>query len=297
MLPKRRSSKKPPSRASSRSKERSARPAQSDRSVSIEERIRKPSTRISQLAVCVYGRKGSGKTTLLGTMPGKGIILDIPQVEGGTVVLADEADRLRVMPILRWEDFDAAFKYLSSEKGRKYDWVAIDSLTAAQELAKRRAINDREADLSMDPHTVTLQDWGKIGQLMSELIFKMKALKMHVIFTAQEKHRESDDTGAEMTPDISPASMTSLLPPLNLLGRLSVVEVEDEDEDEVKQERHLRVGPHRMYTTAARAIPGRELPAIIKSPHLGQILAYLLGKKVKRPAAVRQEAVPIIVSS
>lgn len=260
----------------------------------IFERLRKPSGDLSRLGICIYGKGGMGKTTLLGTMPGRGLVIDIPQVEGGTSVLADKADKIDVLPVVRWEEFDQAYKTLFSGE-HPWNWVAIDTITAVQELTKRRSIKDRENDLSQDPHLVTMQDWGKIGQLNSELIYKLRTLKIHTIILAQERKRDSNDgTGSEFQPDVSPATLSSLFPSLHLVGRLYVAQVDNED-GTTHYERRLRVGPHQMFTTKARSVPGRELPPVIKEPNLAQILAYMMGKEVAQPeAASDTEFSPVI---
>lgn len=239
-----------------------------------------------------------GKTTLLGSLPGRGLVIDIPQVEGGTSVLADKADRIDVLPIVRWEEFDEAYKMLFKGE-HPWNWVAIDTITAVQELAKRRSMKDREADLSQDAHLITMQDWGKIGQLNGELIYKLRTLKMHTIILAQERKRDSNDgSGSEFQPDVSPATLSSLFPSLHLVGRLYVAQVDNED-GTTHYERRLRVGPHQMYTTKARSVPGRELPAVIREPSLAQILAYMMGKEgvAKPEAAVDTDFQPIVAIS
>ena len=110
----------------------------------LRERIRKPSGVIKRLSVCIYGLGGVGKTTLLSTLPGRGLVIDIPQIEGGTSVL-EGAENIKVLPILRWTEFDAAYKMLAKDHDQ-WDWVALDTATATQELAKRQLMKDRKGD-------------------------------------------------------------------------------------------------------------------------------------------------------
>lgn len=258
----------------------------------VIERIHKPSGKLSRLSACIYGRGGSGKTHLLGTMPGNGLVIDIPQIEGGTSVLADQQDHIDVLPITKWDDIDAAWKFLRYDQ-HQYSWVAIDTITALQELAKRKALKER--DLSEDPHQIRMQDWGKIGQLMSEVFYKFKLLPMHLIFNAQEKQRGNEES-MEIVPNVSPMALDSLLPPLFIVVRMYVTQDEGEG-GEVTMRRQLRVGPHDLYLTKTRAVPGRELPAVVKSPNLGTMFAYLMGKNVKKPTAAADEAVGLLTIS
>jgi hypothetical protein len=129
-----------------------------------------------------------------------------------------------------------------------------------------------------------MQDWGKIGQLMSELIYSFRLLPIHVIFLAQEKAKENDGV-REYQPAISPMSLDALLPSLHLVARMYMYE-----NDDGSWERRLRVGPHTMFLTKVRAVPGRDLPPVIVQPNLAQIFAYLMGQKVKRPTAGKDES-------
>lgn len=243
----------------------------------LKERIRKPNSSVARIGACIYGKGGSGKTTLLGTMPGRGLVLDIPQVEGGTFVLADHADRIDVADVTEWDQFEQAYQMLR-DRQTEHVWVAIDSITAAQELAKRKVLRDR--GIMTAGETTDRRDWGRIGELMSELFYRYRTLPMHVIYTAQERLRETGDVH-EYQPTVSPMSLDALLPSLTLVGRLSVRE-EIVDGGTI-EERLLRVGSNPRYSTKVRAAPGRGLPAVIRNPNLGHIFGYLLGGDVPRP--------------
>lgn len=225
--------------------------------------------------ICIYGRGGVGKTSLLATMPGRGLVIDVPQFEGGTYVLSSASDRIDVYPCERWEDIDAAFWFLSREP-HSYRWVAIDSITGMQELAKRKTIGER--DISADPHTISLQEWGKVGRLVSELVFRFRTLKIHTIWIAQERtHRGEDGPGA-IGPDLTPSALASLIPSMALMGRMSYEQAGDGS-----WQRLLRVGPHQDFFTKYRALPGVDMPPVIKDPHLHHILGYMLGLRQERP--------------
>lgn len=232
-------------------------------------------------SVCIYGRGGSGKTTLLGTMPGKGLVIDVPQIEGGTFVLEAHAERIDVVPVETWNQIEEVRQYL--DKGdHEYKWVAIDSITAMQELAKRKTIADRGLDA--DPHTITLKEYGKIGQLLGDLIYKFRLLPLHIIWIAQERSFGSDD-GQRTTigPAVSPGALQALLPSMLLVGRLYVYERADGG-----WERRLRIGPSEDYYTKARAKPGQDVPPVVRNPNLSGIIRYLLGRG-QRPEEAKEE--------
>lgn len=231
----------------------------------------KPSAEVKQaFGICIYGRGGVGKTTLLGTMPGKGLVIDVPQIEGGTFVLEDQADHVDVVPVATWNEVDDIYWYLKNGK-HEYRWVAIDSITAFQELAKRKVIKER--DLDADPYVIQLQEWGKMGQLIGELIYRFRTLSVHTIWIAQErKHGSDEGFGSVIGPDIIPSALSALMPSMMMVGRMSVQQ--DETGAWVRQ---LRVGSHPDYYTKVRAKPGLVVPPVIANPNIGGILKFLLG--------------------
>lgn len=263
---------------------------------SLAARVRKPSGTITYIGACIYGRIGAGKTRLLGSMPGRGLVLDVPQVEGGTMVLEDKKESIDVLPIVKWEELEEAFQLLKAnvevpgtEFRGSYQWVALDSATALGELAKRKAIRERPEGLAADPHIIGLQDWGKVGQLMAEMFFKFRTLRMHVLFTAQERIR-TDDNGTMIAPDVSPAALAAMLPSMFLVARLFVKEVPSENGAYTWQ-RQLNVGPSSSVYCKVRALPSRPLPTVIAEPSLAEIFGYILGKRKEAPKAAAVEEV------
>ncbi len=237
--------------------------------------------RKQKLSICIFARGGTGKTSLLGTMPGKGLVVDIPQMEGGTYVLEDHADRIDVTTIEKWDEIDKIFWHLKDPKNHNYDWVAIDTVTAMTRLALRKTIGERA--LNVNPHKITQPEWGVVGQMVAELVLKFKLLPVHVIWLAQEKMFGYDNQPNVLGPDTSPAARATLLPPLMMCGRLWV-----EHTMEGAAERHMRVHKHADYDTKIRVKPGVDMPGIIKNPDLGQIIRYALTGNGERPEEVSE---------
>lgn len=244
----------------------------------------KPGQRIAPPSVCIYGRTGTGKTTLMGTMPSNGFVIDIPQVEGGNFVLEDKAATIDVIDVRDWDAIDDIFWALMKKDKTalpnvdfdKLRWIGIDSVTAMQNLAKRKVVKER--DLDADPHQITQQEWGKIGSLVSELVFRFRTLPYMTVFVAQERKfgGGDNDEPTMFGPDVSPSALQALLPPMTVVGRLSV---------DPEGNRTLRVGPHSMYYTKCRATPGKNVPPVIARPNLSGLLRYLtVGGKPPRAA-------------
>lgn len=249
--------------------------------------VHKPSLRPnSSFGICIYGRSGTGKTTLVGSMPGRGLIIDVPQAEGGTFVLSDKADRIDVKEIHTWQEIQEVFWFLKKEN-HDYKWVAIDSLTAMTELAKRQIIKDRE--LAADPAKITLPEWGQLNQLTIELVYQFRTLPIHVIFVAQESVHDTDDKSipAQIGPDTRTKVVNSLIPSMLLVGRTSV-----ETKFDGTYEYRFRIGPHPTFMTKVRHKPGLEVPNVLRNADLGLLLRYLFGlPNATPPEAVDEMAV------
>lgn len=233
-------------------------------------------------SMCVYGRGGSGKTTLLGTMPGRGLVIDIPMVEGGTFVLNQHRDRIEVVPITDWDKgpdnigVDALYWFIKNQK-HGYQWIGIDSITGLTRLAIRKVTGDRS--LEVNPHKITQPEWGIIGNMVGNLVFQFRGIGVHVIWIAQERGFGQEGEIKVVGPDTSPAARQLLLPPLLMCARLYTETVVG------GSERRLRVGRHPNFDTKIRAIGGVDMPEVIVNPHLGQIIGYALTGRGERPQA------------
>lgn len=261
-------------------------------------KVFKPGQNIKRPSICVYGPGGAGKTTLVGTMPGPGLLIDIPSLEGGEFVLADKADRIDVVRVEdKFEEIDDIYWAIAKKDTKllpnveSYRWIAIDTITAMQELAKRKVIGER--DIPKADHKVSPQDWGYTGQLTGELLYRFNKLPYTNIWLAQQRKfgggDEEDSEPTQIGPAILPSVLTPLFQPLMMVGRLWVVSDMDG-----KEHRLLRVGQHHLYLTKVRAMPGKHLPRVIARPNLGGILSYLFADG-KRPRAYREDETGVIV--
>lgn len=238
----------------------------------------------------IYGPSGAGKTTLIGTMPGTGIYIDVPTLEGGGFVIGDHAHRIGAVRCEEWEDLEdiywALAKRDSSELPQieKARWFSLDSTTGMHVLATRKIINERDRSLGERPHQITLQERGWISQLEAEMIFRFRSLPYWGIFIAQERTHGGNDNDVgpvQIGPDLPNGALRPFRQSMTLLGRLDVVLT-----DRGKEERQLRVGPPGGdYIVKARTRPGKRLPRVIKDPNLGDIFRYMYGDGPKPKAA------------
>jgi len=238
--------------------------------------------------ICITGYTGVGKTTLASTMPGNGLIIDVPTTEGGSFVIPENrAHRIGGVRLDKWDDLEEVYQAILSGNtdalelpATPLNWIAIDSITGLANLAREKTIGDRPSTSKTPKNQVSLQEWGWIGNLVGWEVPKWQALPYAVIWLAQERvHGGYDDGGEDrrIGPNITAAALKLLIPPMTLIGRLTV--------EGDKERRVLTVGPPGGdYIVKVRAIPGRKLPNRIQDPHLGQILKYLYfnGPAVKR---------------
>lgn len=249
--------------------------------------------RPTDISIGIYGPTGVGKTTLVGTMPGRGVIIDVPQVEGGTFVISDKAERISGIRIEEWDEIEEIYWALAKRDttalpfADKVRWIAIDSITGMQVMAKRKIIHERDRSLGEDPHKVTLPEWGAIGSLVGELVYRFRKLPYATIWTAQERTHgggEDDPGPVRIGPAIIRSALAAFAPSMTILGRLSL-----KAEEEGKEQRILRVGPSGGdYVVKARTTPSKRLPYLIREPNLKALLRYLYGNG-PRPKQARED--------
>lgn len=233
---------------------------------------------------------------MISGMPGLGVYIDVPTLEGGGFVIGDAAPRIAAVRCEEWEDLDAIWwglhdrdeDQIKNEANPDWSvkdarWFAQDSISGIHTLATRKIIKERDRSLGEDPHKITLQERGWISQLEAEMIFRFRALDEYwQIFIAQQRtHRPADDQPdpdpIRIGPDLPGGALRAFTQSLTLLGHLEVV-----TNDKGRSVRQLRVGPpDGDYIVKARTPPGRRLPDVIANPNLETILRYMFSTKVK----------------
>lgn len=247
-------------------------------------------------SVAISGPVGAGKTTLASSMPGRGLIIDVPTTEGGSFVIPEErAKRIKGVTVEAWTDLAEVYWALAKKDEEalpgvsQLDWVAVDSITGLAQLAKEDVISHRDPRTrAVHPSVPTLQEWGFIGAMVGQKVPEFQRLPYAKIWIAQERRHGGydDDPGpVQIGPSVTRAALLMLVPPMTLIGRLSVEKIGG------KEHRVLTVGPPGGdFIVKARALPGRKLPNRILDPHLGQILRYLF-RDGPRPKRAREESI------
>ena len=229
--------------------------------------IQKVSEVESPVKILAYSRNKVGKTTFAATAP-KCLIIDID--EEGTRSVKHTKAFVRV--VRRWEDIGFAYWYLKAGK-HPFQSVAIDTVTAMQEVCMRMVMNEAEdRDPNREHGMPDKRVYGRAGKLMSAQMLAFRNLPLNVIFLAQERVTNDEDTGEAIWhgPDLPNSSRGTLLGCVGVTGRLYKREVKVKGrKGNPKFEVRMLVGPHEEFETGDRT---RALPHILRNPTIPKIV-------------------------
>ena len=260
------------------------------------QRVHRPADLDSYRSVFVYARNKKGKTRFsLSAGVDYTIVID---PEKGT----DTMKTLNpfVWPVERWADLQEAYGALRTgklspnffkqgESSTPFSWVAVDGLTRMNNMALKFVMKKQEAvDLDRQPGFVQQRDYGKSGELMKQMLAQFHSLKMHKVYTAQEKWKankpfgepmEDDEEFAEslMIPDLPDSVRAAVNAQVEVIGRIyTVIVIPTKGPNEGKEvpERRLWVGIHDRYDTGYRS--DFSLPNFIRKPTLPKLVAAML---------------------
>lgn len=253
-----------------------------------QSKITKPSKMKPKWRFLIYSRHKKGKTTFC---------MSVNKMKGEKILILDAergTDKYRkvdpdVWPITKWEDLQDAWGFLRTGK-HDYTWVALDTMTKIHNMALRYIMRlGEDKNLDRIPGVVDQRDHGKAGELSKELVYKMDALPMGIIYTAQEKidkGKDDEDELAESSvfyvPDMPPGVRGAVNSNVDVIGRLYVTKVDFKNPNGgdpiTKNQRRLWINNHAMYDTGARS--EYEVPDMLKNPTVEGLTSLLLeGRK------------------
>lgn len=237
------------------------------------QRITRPSEEKRYPKILVYSRNKKGKTTF-GLSAGVEKTLVIDPEMGTSEMRKNDPQRWLVD---RWEDLDDVYNYLRHTE-HPYQWVVVDGLTKFSNMALKYVMRTQE-EKSLDriPGMVQQRDYGKAGELMKDMLTRFHALQIGVIFTAQERMEESNDSeededadgpAAIFIPDMPKAVRGYANSIVDVIGRLYVVK-----NGEGKAERRLWIGESIKYDTGYRS--DFVLDDYVKNPTIPKIVRLI----------------------
>lgn len=242
--------------------------------------------------VLVYSRNKKGKTTfsISGGIP-KTLVLD---PEGGTDDMT--VKRPHVWPVKNWNQVQEFWGAIRTGKlspavlgtgpeKEPFKILSCDGLSKINQFAVRFVKRQAEQkDLERIPGMVQRQDYFKSGDLMRDFINNLFTLDMGVVFTSQERmltENGGDDSDidsdienqeAYFVPDLPAGVRSTINQNVDVIGRLYVVRLVD-DEGQEKKQRRLHIGIHERYDTGYRS--EHELPDILEDPTYPKLVRLL----------------------
>ena len=149
--------------------------------------------------ILVYGDSGAGKTVLGGTCPDALFL----STEQGTISAKRQGSKARVWRIEKWEDLEAAYKWLRDNPNHPFKWIVLDSVTKMQEQLKRHVLDRRvERRGDTDPDIPEIADHQKFQNMFKRFMTAFVELPTNVLFTATTMRKEDEEGDDIVLPNI-----------------------------------------------------------------------------------------------
>lgn len=205
----------------------------------------------------VYGQAGAGKTTLIKTLPNPIII----SAEAGLLSLQD-AD-LPFIEVTTMDDLKEAYAWLTSDKGEKFESVAIDSISEIAEV-----VLTHEKAVAKDPR----QAYGEMQDQMQSLIRAFRDLPgRHILMTAKLE-KTTDEMGRMLYSPSMPGNKMGQMMPF-FFDELLALRVEKDGEG--NPQRTIQTEPDGLWQAKDRSGSLETW----EEPDLGAIIKKIGGEK------------------
>lgn len=205
-----------------RRKKRSSSDDRSEVSDRVKKKIMRASDRPHRFRGLFYGRSGAGKTRLVASAPNC-LVIDVN--EEGWDSIRKEPLNPHTYEVKFWTDLTDVFWFLQ-EGDHEFESVALDGLTAMQDLAVKFVLGDEASrDASRDPDMMDRRLWNKVGELMKTQITNYRNLPMNVLFTATERKtqigdEDDDDVEVIIGPALTPSAAGAAERAVGVIGYL-----------------------------------------------------------------------------
>lgn len=151
----------------------------------------------------VYGKPGVGKTVFAGSADR---VLFLAPEDDGTISAKRQGSKADKVPIKCWNDIAEAYDEIVTDMDKikkKYDWIAVDSITHMQRLLMRQILDDAVAEnAARDPDVPALQDWQVYYNKFSRFVESFNALPINVLWTGLVRSEQDTEKNDFLVPDI-----------------------------------------------------------------------------------------------
>lgn len=238
---------------------------------------------------------GFGKTVFFGTGGPK--VLFLTTDKEGTLSAAMMGSKSKEWPINKWEDLVDAYKYLRDGGIAKdgWDWVVIDNVSEAEELAKWGNIAREHAakPATVDEFVPTQGNYQRTQNMLLMMVKQFLDLPVSVGFTAWIETNEDNEGQEYYAPAIhgqKGAIAQMIAGYMNIVGYGEVVRGDDD-----KEHRRIWFSQHGPFRGKDRYIALGNFKTDLTLPKMDEIidakLALRSGKSAtKRPVAARRPA-------
>lgn len=220
------------------------------------------------LTIMVYGLSGTGKTRFAATAK------DVLIVDFEDGLLSVRNSKAKFFKVDSWDDVEALYWYLASQKERQFNTIAFDTLTRMQQIGLRRVVLDSaEKDPTKDVVLPNQRDWGVMTQKMTYWLQMFRQLPYHQIWLCQERTTSDDSEmqGFMGFPDLSRAVRNYTWQFADVIGRMSKRMKEDGTVEYI-----LQTGASDVYVTKDRL---NVLGAGMVNPNFEAIVNLMRGGK------------------
>jgi hypothetical protein len=140
------------------------------------------------LTILLYGVYGSGKTRAALTFPRVALV----DTEGGSKRYRGHPDvpPFAVLDAKTLADMKPILAFIQEDRGKTYDTLVIDTVTALYDVEKAALTNNHQKDM-------TFKDWAKLNSRMKAFYHELEHLPIHVIVVARQS-TEYDGSASEL---------------------------------------------------------------------------------------------------
>jgi hypothetical protein len=219
--------------------------------------------------ILIYGDAGAGKTVMAGS--DRKVLFLAPE-DSGTLSALRMGSKADKWPIRKWEDLIEVYEYCYDVENNggtmPYDWLAIDSITEMQYMARQYILQRTAQDKinkGQDTEVPQIQDWQREYIILEKMVRAFNDLKVNVIYTALSR-KETDSEGDEfLVPDVQgkgyglAMKIAALMTSYGYL-RVEVVEQEvaDPTPENADNKKLIRKRQRTIYWSDTGSIKGKD---------------------------------------